>query len=467
MDDNIRYLPGFGQLEYADKTLVHPLSLAMLVACAAWLFSCRRGAVFIPIFIITCFITSAQRLSILTVDFTLLRIMVMLGCVRIWMRKEYLGVKIDPVDKWVCGALLAKTIIHTLLEKSPGTLVYEVGQSIDLVGFYIVIRCTVRSLADFESVVRAIALIAIPISCFFLLENKSGKNLFAIFGGVPFTTEIREGELRAQGSFPHPIIAGAFWASLIPIILSNFWSKMPGNKVIAIAGAIACMVVIYACSSSTPIFGALFGLMTAGMFLIKDWVPKIRNSIYVTLVLLHFSMQMPVWHLITRVKTVGGSTAYFRYQMIDAAVNHVNEWWLLGTRSTAHWFFGAQDITNHFVLMGVQGGLVTLGVFTWSLVVAFKKVGSSLKLTKVKHLQVRNWFLGASLCAHTANFIGVSYFGQGRISLYLTLSLIVAFNAILLRIQYQKMEQQKARAEALKREEDENRAKSPALGAVR
>ncbi len=74
-------------------------------------------------------------------------------------------------------------------------------------------------------------------------------------------------------------------------------------------------------------------------------------------------MEAPVWHLISRVSLASGSTSYFRYQLIDHFFRRFSEWAVVGTRSTAHWFWGAQDITNQYILEAVRGGLVTLICF--------------------------------------------------------------------------------------------------------
>ena len=40
----------------------------------------------------------------------------------------------------------------------------------------------------------------------------------AAMGGVPEITVVREGRLRCQGAFAHPILAGCFWAEQLPLI---------------------------------------------------------------------------------------------------------------------------------------------------------------------------------------------------------------------------------------------------------
>ena len=136
-------------------------------------------------------------------------------------------------------------------------------------------------------------------------------------------------------------------------------------------------------------------------------------------------MEAPVWHLISRISAVGGSTGWFRYKLIDSAITHFSEWAVLGTRSTGHWFWGAQDVTNQFILEGVRGGFATLALFVATIAYAFRDVGSIWRIHTHNHFRlVLSWAFGASLFVHCVNYIGVSYFGQIHILWYLLLAMI-------------------------------------------
>ena len=142
------------------------------------------------------------------------------------------------------------------------------------------------------------------------------------------------------------------------------------------------------------------------------------------LVGLHIVMKAPVWHLISRVNIVEGSTGWHRYHLIDQAINRFSEWALLGTRDTGHWGFMLVDITNQYVLEGVQGGVLTLILFIILLFMAVKTVGSySLRMMPITE-QWFAWGFCVSILGHCISFLGVSYFGQIRMLLYLTFALV-------------------------------------------
>jgi hypothetical protein len=135
---------------------------------------------------------------------------------------------------------------------------------------------------------------------------------------------------------------------------------------------------------------------------------------------------------------IGGS-GWYRSYLIDQAINHFNEWWLMGTKNTAAWMpfalendiFGAKaDITNQFIGEGVNGGLLTLILFIMVIVYSFRTVGYSLKKYENNSFKekITVWALGAALFAHVMSFFSVAYFDQIIVYWFLLLAAIVASN---------------------------------------
>ena len=82
-----------------------------------------------------------------------------------------------------------------------------------------------------------------------------------------------------------------------------------------------------------------------------------------------------------------------------------------------------RDPTNQYVVEGLNGGLLTLAVFLLVLVFAFGNVGRALAL--VSYSLVRQWIcwcIGVAVFVHAVTFLGVGYFGQMTVMLYLELS---------------------------------------------
>jgi hypothetical protein len=166
-------------------------------------------------------------------------------------------------------------------------------------------------------------------------------------------------------------------------------------------------------------------MIGGGMFFLRRRMRLVRWAFVLTLVCLHMVMQSPVWHLISRVSAVGGSTGWHRFNLINQAISRIGEWWLLGTPSTAHWGQGLKDVTNQYILEGVRGGFLTLCLFVIMIAIAFREVGKLWRLqSRNPYCLALSWAMGVSLFVHCMNFIGVSYFGQIHIAWFLILAMI-------------------------------------------
>jgi hypothetical protein len=144
-------------------------------------------------------------------------------------------------------------------------------------------------------------------------------------------------------------------------------------------------------------------------------------------------MKAPVWALIGRLSNVVGGDGWHRTELIDATIRNVDQWWLLGTWYTAHWLPfsnliepGMADITNHYVVQGVDGGLVTLALFIVLIVLCFRATGGLFRGIEGQPLSMRItvWAMGAALVGHVMSFFSVSYFDQIVVFWYFLLAVI-------------------------------------------
>lgn len=415
--------------EYYGQTVLHPLGLmAIIVLGIAVLLVPRRQAV-IPMMIMACFVAPAQRISIFSLNFDLLRVMVLFGTARLLMKVEWRGMVWRPLDTvWVSFCCYgAAALIFT----SPDADVVknQLGVLYDQLGMYFLYRCLIRGREDLEAITRAMIVISVPVAMAFLLERATGRNVFSVLGGVPEITLIREGRLRCQGAFAHPILAGCFWAAFVPLIALGLRKR--GNvRIGAIVGLACSMAIIAACASSTPVMAVLFAMLAASFYPFRHWMRWIRWSLLATIVGLHLVMKAPVWQLIARIDVVSGSTGWHRFYLIDNAINHFDEWWLHGTSvGTAHWGYGMVDVTNWYVVQGLHGGIGLLLLFVLLLAMAYQSVGRMVRQAGHDAERRRlSWALGICLFTHTMNFIAVSYFGQINTIWYLLLATIASLS---------------------------------------
>lgn len=250
--------------------------------------------------------------------------------------------------------------------------------------------------------------LSLPIVAVFAWEKKTGMNLFANLGGVPARTIIRDGELRCQGPFPHPILAGYFWASLLPVFLSRWW-KSAAAKPLVIASLVAGSGIVILSSATTPLLGGIAGIGVMSLYAIRSYMRPLRWAALGVLASLHIVMNAPVWHLLGRVNVVTGSTGYHRYRLIDAAIAHFGEWFLIGTESTGHWGRQMFDLTNQYVREGVKGGLLGLVLFCAILAYGFQGVGRSWRRAPRFQTRMLIWSLGCFLFANAVMFLAISF----------------------------------------------------------
>lgn len=410
--------------EWANQTIVHPLGLLMLAACGLALLGLPRRYAVWPMLALACLVAPAQRIVLIGLDFDFLRILVLCGWLRVALRAETVAFVWKPLDVVLLVYAATNTLAHTLLMGTSAAFINRLGFSFDAVGLYFLFRCLIRDLEDLRRVSFAFIVLSLPVALAFLVESATGRNAFSVFGGVPAVTVVREGRLRCQGPFPHAIMAGCFWAAVLPLIAALWWHPRVPRALVAVGLACVGLVVVLT-ASSTPVMAVLFAALGGLLFFARHRMRAIRWSLLLLLVALHFMMKAPVWHLLSRVNVVSGSTGWHRYSLVDQAINRVGEWWLLGTVSTAHWGDGLQDVTNQFILEGVNGGLLTLGLFVAAVVLAFQGVGRLWRRTAGDPAALAlSWALGVALFVHCTSFIAVSYFGQIIVVWYLTLAMI-------------------------------------------
>lgn len=416
-------------LGYSNQTTLHPLGLAAVAALGSTLVAGQRHTAVLSVLVMACFVASAQRLVLVGLDFNLLRIMVLFGTARVIVRHEYQGFLWRPVDLLVLVYASVKTVTYTLQQANLQSLVTQLGQSYDTVGMYFLFRCLIREWGDIRSISKGCSWLVFPVAAAFLVEASTGRNMFSVFGGVPAQTLVREGKLRCQGAFGHAILAGCFWAALLPLIASRWWQGGLGRPV-AIAGSAAALMIVFFCASSTPVVAVIAAALSAAMFPARHYLRWVRWAVVLTLVALHFSMNKPVWHLIARIDVIGGSTGYHRYKLIDAAIGRFDEWAVAGVATTLHWGPGLHDLTNQYVLEAVRGGLLTLILFVLIMVFAFRDVGRLCRSAGHDRSTLAcAWALGVSLCVHASSFIAVSYFGQITVLWYLSLAMPISLAA--------------------------------------
>ncbi|MFW6180409.1 MAG: hypothetical protein ACOC8N_01575 [Spirochaetota bacterium] len=411
---------------------------------------------------VALFITNLQRIVIAGLDFDMLRVVILFGMARVFLRGELTGFRPNNTDRIFLLWIAVRTLANAVLQGDMGGLTHALGYAYTALGCYFLVRLYVRSMDDVRVVVRALAVLSVPVALFMLNEQVTGRNVFSVFGGVPRFTPLREGRLRSQGAFSHPILAGSFGASLPPLMW-GLWAGS-GRRVLPAAGAAAGAVITFASASSGPFMALIAGFFAAAMWPIRRRYRQVIIAVLVTMAGLQLAMSAPIWALLWRVSVVSGSKGWHRYILIDQFIRRAGEWWLVGVESTAHWGYGLWDVTNRYVREGVDAGMASLLLFIGVMVSAYVTVlRTGIDESVRRNDRIMVWALGASLFVHVVSFIGVSYFGQMMFFWYLPVAMISSARSQFL-AEPQAQAEQQAQEEPRNQEEDAWKAYRPAPG---
>lgn len=416
--------------DFGNVTAVHPVGVAMLLLLALVALLAPRRHLSLPVVLLLCFIPAGQRVVLLTIDFTFLRVLMLVVWFRLLARREVRPLAWNHLDRGMIGWAVALFVFGTLQAMTLTQLINRVGIAIDSMMVYFCFRQLIRSADDLIRIATHFILSGFGVAVFFLVESKTQQNLFSVFGGVPQFTDVRDGRLRCQGAFAHAILAGCFWACLVPIFFARAW--LGRGWLLTIGGTVAALLIVVLCASSTPVMAVAFGLLGGAAYFIRPALRWLRWLIFAWMCVLHFVlMKQPVWHLLARIDLVGGSTGWHRYHLVDKFFERFPEWWMLGTPATGHWGPGLHDVTNQFVAEGVGGGIAQLIMFCACIWLAFVGISRTLRTQgrpRSEHLIA--WALGTAMFMHCMNFIAVSYFEQIVVEWQLTLAACASLTAV-------------------------------------
>ncbi len=401
------------------QTALHPIVVLIILIAGIWLIVTERRNVLVIFLFIGIFIPSTQRIMVAGLNFNILRIMILLGLIRLIMRSEIRLTRMNTIDHTIIIWGIYSIISYTLLRMDFAAFINRMGFLINSLGAYFLFRYYLRDLTDIDRLIRSLVIISVILAFFMLIEQVTAKNMFSVFG-LPENTPIRGDRLRSQGTFAHSITAGIFGATLMPLFVSLWWN----NKKLAIIGFIATFIITLTSSSSAPVIAYCAGIVGLFMWPYRRHMRIIRWGFLFSIITLHVIMKAPVWFLIGRVDIVEGSTGWHRAKLIDTFIRNFSDWWLIGTQYTYNWGYQMFDITNQYVAEGIYGGLLKLLFFIAIISLCLRSIGLMMKGCEGSLMQKRLWTFGTSLFVHVVGFFGISYFDQISLVWYFLLAMI-------------------------------------------
>lgn len=409
-----------------------PQSLAVGLCLGMLLLILPRRFALGPLMAAACYMTFGQALMIGPLHVYLIRLVILFGIVRIVIRKELFAIVPSRLDGLLVSWLFVSALLYVLVNGEYVSPVERFGYVYDSLGLYAIVRALISDFGDIVAALKLFALIIVPLSGFFIAEAITGKNLFSAMGGVPLVSVIRNGRVRCQGPFKHSILAGTFGATSLPLFV-GLWLSGKGARGLATLAIAASTIIVMCSASSGPFTAFLIGLVGCLFWVCRAYTRLIRWSVLAGFIALAAVMKAPVWFIIDRLSDLLGSgDGWYRSALIDAAIRHFNEWWLVGTGYTAHWMptgirgnpFSA-DIVNEFVNQAIRGGLLAVILFVWLLSMCFAAAGTFVRNDHhSRGDRMVAWSIGCAMLAHVASFFSVAYFDQIIIVWYLTIGML-------------------------------------------
>jgi hypothetical protein len=416
---------------------MNPFAFLLFFGCSIALLVVRRELAMVPMLLGCTYMTLGQGIELGAISLPVFRMLLLVGILRVAIKRESIRGGLNLIDKlmitWSAWVIFAG-IFHN---PERAGVIYSAGGVFNIAVVYFLARTWCSNLEELMKVIKVLALLLVPIAAEMLMEKVTGKNLFSIFGGVPENSLIREGKLRAQGPFLHPILAGTVGATCFPL----FIAIRERYRLQATIGLVASIVITIASASSGPVMSLLAASFALGMWRFRQYTRHALIAAVGVYIILMFTMSTPPYFLISRIDISGGSTGWHRSFLIQQTFNHFSEWWLFGTDETRHWmpnqgFAGDPhhtDVTNYYIGFGVLAGFPAMMLVLSMMGVAFAWVGKSRKLfeeVKPAHAFMI-WAYGACLFSHTVTGISVAYFDQSAIFFWLSVAVISSTYSVL------------------------------------
>lgn len=268
------------------------------------------------------------------------------------------------------------------------------AQFIDIGLAYLFARATIRSLRDLRILLILIAPGLLLVGAIIVAESVLQTFIVqpiaqSIFGGTGVATmTMRLGLLRAPGPFPHPILAGMFLASFLPLFLLSGIRGSP-----RVVGCLAAVCSFFTVSS------AAFLALTVGMGLViynflVERITRLTWRLFmiasaIGLFVMQFATESGAINLLIRYASLNAWTGYYRTLIWRYGSESVRNNPLFGIGYNDYerpgWMTASVD--NFWLLLGIQYGLIPPLAIVLATVLAVVALGrrSALASTVDRH----------------------------------------------------------------------------------
>jgi hypothetical protein len=412
----------------AADSVMHPVVMVALLLAVLLILLMAKKNVIVPVLLLAFLVPLGQQVIIGGVHVLALRIVILAALIRALIAhgQKFSG-GFGAFDKvfflWTFFHVIAFLFLFSF---APAAVVNQFGFIWDALGGYLASRFLIQDEEDILRVIKTFAYIAGILAICMLNERFRMQNIFGYLGSdTHIVPEMRDGLVRAQATLGHPLLAGTFGATLLPLFFL-YWRRGK-SKALAVIGVISATIMVICASSSTPLLAYAAGIGAICFWPFRKQMRMFRWGIVIVLLTMNIVMKAPVWFVIGHISLFGSSSSDHRAYLVDMFIKHFSDWWLMGTNSAGTWGWDMWDTSNQYVAEGESGGLAVFICFLAMISICFSRIGKARKAVEGDAAKEWTfWVLGAALFSHVIGFFGISYFDQTRMAWFVLLVMIIA-----------------------------------------
>lgn len=241
--------------------------------------------------------------------------------------------RILPVDILFFAHMAWVTL--ALAMNNPSQVVTNVGSTgVEFLGGYLLARAYIRNAGDFVSLIRWLAVIALCLLPFALLESRTGRPMIIdAINSIPGISSVkavnsgqRLGMERAQTVFAHPIHSGLFFSIVFALVFNGMKGVFSTTTRYATAASAAvCTFLALSSGALLALILQLFMILWAGIFRnnVRKWQILLGLFVILYIAIDIASTRTPIRVFMTYA-TFSAHTAYWRSIIFDWGM--INVW---------------------------------------------------------------------------------------------------------------------------------------------
>ncbi|NLK71539.1 MAG: hypothetical protein GX285_00795, partial [Clostridiales bacterium] len=141
-----------------------PVTFVIMIVLGIIMLSVPKRYAILPLLIGTCYISLGPRIVIAGADFTVTRIIILFGLIRLLNRSEYKYIVLSKLDKYLIVWVIVSIITGTINFGNISGFANRAGMAFDAFGFYFLIRSFLSEEKDIKALYYTIVILFIPLA---------------------------------------------------------------------------------------------------------------------------------------------------------------------------------------------------------------------------------------------------------------------------------------------------------------